>query len=380
LLRAPGLEAAVDRQSRLVSCSAGRVDYDERDNVRLFDRGDVVTWYDYDALSQLVRARRSDGRVFEAEYDALGRRTTTRWNGEERRFYWDADRLAAEIGPDGALRLYVYPDVVSMVPLLFVDYDSETAEPASGTTYHVVSDHRGCPVMVQDARGRVVWQAVIEPYGAARVVVGATFRQPLRFPGHYFDVELGLQTNRFRTYWPELGRYMQPNPIGLAGGVNPYSYGANPLSTVNVLGLRASGLRGVWSAGRLPELRPIADEVTTEAFVDDIDPRRPLPRGLGELHEHQTAALSALEDCRQLLHRDRELSSRFGEELFALERDWNLITHASEELSSVSLAGRDFETLLGDVEALRSRIAKAGPVADEPPTQVFPKGSVPFDR
>ncbi|MFP2424265.1 RHS repeat-associated core domain-containing protein, partial [Pseudescherichia vulneris] len=43
--------------------------------------------------------------------------------------------------------------------------------------------------------------------------------------------------NRFRYYDTETGQYLTPDPIGLAGGVNPYGYVHNPLSWVDPLGL-----------------------------------------------------------------------------------------------------------------------------------------------
>ncbi|MBK6957191.1 MAG: RHS repeat-associated core domain-containing protein [Nitrosomonas sp.] len=39
-------------------------------------------------------------------------------------------------------------------------------------------------------------------------------------PGQYFDKETNLHYNHFRYYEPETGRYISPDPIGLAGGVN----------------------------------------------------------------------------------------------------------------------------------------------------------------
>jgi RHS repeat-associated protein len=52
----------------------------------------------------------------------------------------------------------------------------------------------------------------------------------LRFPGQYRDAETGLFYNYFRDYDPQTGRYVQSDPIGLAGGINPYLYArANPL-------------------------------------------------------------------------------------------------------------------------------------------------------
>jgi RHS repeat-associated protein len=50
---------------------------------------------------------------------------------------------------------------------------------------------------------------------------------PLRFQGQYYDEETGLHYNRHRYYNPQTGRYLTPDPIGLAGGVNGYLYGVN---------------------------------------------------------------------------------------------------------------------------------------------------------
>jgi uncharacterized protein RhaS with RHS repeats len=41
----------------------------------------------------------------------------------------------------------------------------------------------------------------------------------------------------FRDYDPTLGRYLQPDPIDLAGGINLYAYPSNPLVHVDLLGL-----------------------------------------------------------------------------------------------------------------------------------------------
>lgn len=39
-----------------------------------------------------------------------------------------------------------------------------------------------------------------------------------RFPGQYFDKETNLHYNYFRHYESETGRYISPDPMGIAGG------------------------------------------------------------------------------------------------------------------------------------------------------------------
>ncbi|WP_328592787.1 RHS repeat domain-containing protein [Ostreibacterium oceani] len=52
---------------------------------------------------------------------------------------------------------------------------------------------------------------------------------------------MNLYQNYHRDYNPNLGRYMQTDPIGLAGGINTYGYaGQSPLVFVDVYGLEPS--------------------------------------------------------------------------------------------------------------------------------------------
>jgi RHS repeat-associated protein len=67
---------------------------------------------------------------------------------------------------------------------------------------------------------------------------GLVYNLPLRYPGQYFDGLAWINYNHFRDYDASAGRYLQSDPIGLAGGEATFLYAlASPLVMFDRLGL-----------------------------------------------------------------------------------------------------------------------------------------------
>ncbi|WP_191630261.1 RHS repeat domain-containing protein, partial [Pseudomonas fluorescens] len=115
--------------------------------------------------------------------------------------------------------------------------------PKKACPFYYQLDHLGTPQELTDYSGDIVWSAQYDAYGkvATLTLAGEDYlNQPLRFQGQYFDGESGLHYNRHRYYDPRLGRYLTPDPIKLAGGLNQYQYVPNPTGWVDPLGLSSN--------------------------------------------------------------------------------------------------------------------------------------------
>ena len=108
---------------------------------------------------------------------------------------------------------------------------------ASGALYFLHDDLLGAPQIATDADQYYQWYEYNAPFGATGV--SGNIIQNLGFPGQYYDAETGFYHNGFRDYVPELGRYLEPDPLGrLGSGNNPYVYvGDNPTNLADPLGV-----------------------------------------------------------------------------------------------------------------------------------------------
>ena len=91
---------------------------------------------------------------------------------------------------------------------------------------------------------------------------------PLRFQGQYYDEEGGLHYNRHRYYNPNTGRYLTPDPIKLAGGLNSYQYVPNPTGWVDPLGLMSVEGDCPGTESKSPPIEPVIPQASPEFMWD----------------------------------------------------------------------------------------------------------------
>jgi RHS repeat-associated protein len=98
-------------------------------------------------------------------------------------------------------------------------------------------DQVGRPEAMTNADQTLAWRAMNTPFTRS-VATNNAVPLNIGFPGQYYDTELSLWNNGYRDYFPWVGRYLESDPIGLAGGINTYGYvGGNPLDSVDPYGL-----------------------------------------------------------------------------------------------------------------------------------------------
>lgn len=200
--------------------------------------------YRWDAehrLTEVAIIRGSTVRRYGYVYDAPGRRVEKHELDAEGKpynrttFLWDGMRLAQESRLGRSSSLYIYSDQGSYELLARVDR-AAPGEPDEVLYYH--TDVNGAPEEMTDSGGNIVWEAGYQVWGnLTHEKETRPVQQNLRFQGQYLDRETGLHYNLYRFYDPDIGKFISGDPIGLAGGINLYSYAPNPIKWMDPLGL-----------------------------------------------------------------------------------------------------------------------------------------------
>lgn len=219
------------------------------------------TSFERDANGNLVSQVTSFGwNIYNYEYDGLNRmiaydgypngRSTYQYNYLNQRVYKNArqrdpngnlvtntfyyiygqngELLLEKKGTSGFWKNYFYLDgklVGYLTPDLKIHY--------------VTVDNLGRPDLVfQNENGVSSTEIEIANYDFGRSTNLRSSDFNIGFPGQYYDNESRLWYNWNRYYDEGLGRYIQSDPVGLAAGINPFTYvDGDPINKVDPTGL-----------------------------------------------------------------------------------------------------------------------------------------------
>jgi RHS repeat-associated protein len=111
----------------------------------------------------------------------------------------------------------------------------------SSATYYYHHDALGNVVALSNAAGSTVEIYEYSVFGEV-AASDQTNPNPFMFTGREFDKETGLYFYRARYYAPEIGRFLQTDPIGYKGGMDLYTYCKNsPWNLTDPLGQDPNG-------------------------------------------------------------------------------------------------------------------------------------------
>ena len=200
--------------------------YDDNGNLT----GDGTNTYTYDAVNRLQTA---SGDV-SYQYDALDRRERKSVGPTaSTTFVYAGDEVVAEYDEAGSLvRKY----------LLGPGIDEPVYMESGGQQYFYHADALGSVIGLSGITAGLAEIYQYSPYGLPKEV--GALGNPYLYTGRRYDPESMLFYYRARYYDVNLRRFLQPDPIGIMGGMNLYSYVQNnPVNFYDPYGLQA----GQWT-------------------------------------------------------------------------------------------------------------------------------------
>lgn len=231
----PAANAVIGTGNRTSSFKGYSLTYNANGNLisKTGPGGNPAYTYVWDALGRLKEVQNGGVPIATFKYDALGRRVSgTAPDGTTERYVYDRDHVILDVNGSHAIKTeYGYHP--GMDRLLAIRHVQAPAWTGIALTDPVVGSIRGIANLSGGAL-RKKYQFTAWGQGAADTGVVTRFRMA----GREYDQATGLYYMRARYYDPELGRFISEDPIGIAGGLNLYSYAGNdPVNSRDPTGL-----------------------------------------------------------------------------------------------------------------------------------------------
>ena len=211
-----GITLQPDGGNRLATVLGESFSYDAEGNLLQRWGGPAgATTYTWNALGQLAQVV-SPQATTTYGYDGWGRRVRKTVNGVVTRYLVQDDQVVMELdASNGIMAEYTY----------YPGTDRPHGMRRGGAQYFYAQDAQGNVTGLMNPNGSVVETYEYTPQGAM-IGSGGSVGNPYRWKGREWDAEAGLYYVRARYYDPVVGRFVSEDPIGTAGGPNPYAFAA----------------------------------------------------------------------------------------------------------------------------------------------------------
>ncbi len=200
---------AINGLNQAIAMYSGPVTYDARGNLTAHSGKS----YDYDIFNNLTSVSGS-GISVSLDYDAKGRLSEENSANGIVQFAYAGSALIAEYDSSNTLlRRYVHGPG-SDEPIAVYE--------GSGTAskFYMMADHQGSIIGYTDSAGTVTDKNSYSPEGVPDAANVGRFG----YTGQMWLAEAELYHYKARAYDPQLGRFLQADPIGYGDGLNMYAY------------------------------------------------------------------------------------------------------------------------------------------------------------
>lgn len=208
-----------DANNRLLADDHFEYFYGANDNLTsLTSKTDgSVTHYTYDFENRLVRVDLPDATVVTYSYDALGRRIDKTVNGSTTRLlHADKDIICEYDGSMALAALYLHGAGV----------DEPLVMRRGGSSHCYHEDGLGSIGALTTPSGAFSAAYLYDSFGNLQKQTGGA-GNPYTYTAREWNPSTMTYYCRARVYLPAIGRFAQPDPLGVEGDINPYAYGRN---------------------------------------------------------------------------------------------------------------------------------------------------------
>ena len=243
--------------------------YDLNGNMTANGLGQTYLW---DAENRLVKITYADNSKTEFTYDGLSRRVRiTERNASntitsDKRYLWAGGNQPAEEREANG---------TTVTKRYFAQGEQRIGGSVAGF-YYYTKDHLGSVREITNSSGALATRYEFDLWGK-RTKLSGSMETEVGFTGHHHHAKSGLVLTWFRAYDAEAGRWLSPDPLGEAGGMNLYGYVlGDPINSWDPTGLASWQHHwealGTWTLDEFEQSRNLGFMATADGFIPFKDP------------------------------------------------------------------------------------------------------------